>query len=126
MNRGTPYLQGQPVRPQPQYSVDAGSDVWLELIFLDRTQTPVTPSTITYRIDDISDNLCVLNTTSVTPNGSTMEINIPAFLNQISTSFPTRSSQLNQVTVVSTYSDGSQRTKIFTYEVIAICTVGGA
>lgn len=124
MNRGYPYLQGNPVQPYSSFPVLAGSDCWLELQFLDRTQSPATPTSISYRIDDITDNQVVLSDTSVTPTGSTMELNIPASLNVILQQY--RASQLNQVTVTAVYSDGSQRKKLFLYEVIAICTVGGA
>jgi hypothetical protein len=124
MQRGFPYLQGNPVLPYKATTVDAGSDCWLELQFLDRTRAPAVPTTITYRIDNVTDNQVVLATTSVAPSGTTMELNIPASLNVMQRQG--QSSQINQVTVVSTYSDGSTRTKPFFYELIAICTVGGA
>lgn len=124
MNRGYPYLQGQPNRPYRQFSTDAGSDVWLELQFLDRSNTPATPTAVSYRIDNLTDAQCVLNDTSATPTGTTMEINIPASVNVMQRCY--QSSQLNQVTVTSTFSDGSIRKRVFIYELIAINTVGGA
>lgn len=125
MQRGYRGIAGQPVRPYPQYSVNYNSDVWLTLTFLDRTSAPVTPTSISYRIDNLSTDGVVLTDTSVTPTGSTMTINIPAALNIFSTDIG-QSSQINQVTVTAVYSGGAQKKEVFIYEVIAIQTVGGA
>lgn len=124
MNRGSPYSQGLPVKPFTSLSVDAGSDCWLPLQFLDRSNSPATPVTISYRVDNITDNINILGDTSVAPNGSTIELNFPGSLNVMSQQY--RSSQINQVLVTSTYADGSVRKKPFFYEIINLCTVGGA
>jgi hypothetical protein len=125
MQRGYSGIAGRPVKPYPQYSVNYSSDVWLTLTFLDRTNTAVTPSAISYRIDNLTSFTVVLTDTSVTPTGTTQTLNIPGALNIFSTDIG-QSSQLFQITVTVTYPGGSVAKEVFPYEVISIQTVGGA
>lgn len=118
---------GQPTRPYRDNLVNAGSDCWLELTFLDRFGNAATPTGVTIRIDNLTDVLTILQTSPVTPPtapANTLEINIPASTNQMSYNW--RGTQLNQVTIAATYSDGSQIQQVFVYELCAIATVGGA
>jgi len=129
MQRGYRGVSGSPVQPYINYTLNSGSDCWLNLQFLDRNNNPATPTAVSYRIDCLTTDYIVLGPTSVTPTGSTMSINIPAALNIIgggpNSNDIGQTSQLNQVTVTAIYSDGSQRQDVFIYEVIAIQTVGG-
>lgn len=118
MQRGFPGFAGNPVLPYPSFQVNAGQDCWIECTFLNRYRVLEQPITLTYRIDDLTDNQVVLGVTIVAPTGTSQEIGIPASLNVMAQQY--RSSQLNQVTVVSTYSDGSTDTQIGVYELIAI------
>jgi hypothetical protein len=52
-NRG---LQGSPNLPYLQDTVLAGSDTYMQFVFLDRTQTPVTPLTIRCELDDLTNS----------------------------------------------------------------------
>lgn len=116
-------LAGQPTRPYRDYQVNAGSDCWLELTFVDRTGALHVPTTLSYRIDNLTDNAVILGNTAVTVGlASSMEINIPASINVMTYNW--RGSQLNQVKVTATYADGSTETRVFVYELIGIATVG--
>jgi hypothetical protein len=118
-NRGA---RGQPTRPYSDFVVDANSTCWLELLFVDRYGNPATPTALTYRIDNLTDNVLIQPTTSVGPPISNQyELVIAASLNQMT--YPWRGSQLQQVLVTATYSDGSTDVRPFPYEVTANPTV---
>lgn len=125
MQRGQRGLAGQPNKPYAQFDTYAGSDVWLELEFLDRTNTPASPASASYRIDNISNYFQVLGDTPIpyTPGDTSYELNIPASLNVLSGNW--NSSQLFQVLVTAIFADGSQVKKPFIYELVAINTTGG-
>jgi hypothetical protein len=53
-NRG---LQGSPNLPYLQDTVLAGSDTYLAFVFLDRSNTPVVPSSIKVELDDLTNNI---------------------------------------------------------------------
>lgn len=123
MERGNPAIRGLPTRPLNQTPVYAGSDCWIEGQVIDRNGNAVTPSAITYRIDDITNGVVIVNTTSLaTPSSSSFEIDITGAVNQMSNNF--KSSQTNQVTVTVTYSDGSIQVQLCAYELIAIAQPG--
>jgi hypothetical protein len=124
MQRGNPYGQGNPVLPYKVTLVNEGADCWGAFRFLDRSRAPAVPLTIVYRIDNVTDNVQIVGNTSVTPSGTTIEINVPGALNVMSRSG--QSSQINQMLVTSTYADNSRAVKPFFYEIIGISTVGGA
>lgn len=123
MERGFPGFAGRPVRPYPQYSINENSDVDLSLQYLDHYGVPVTAVTITYQIDNLTDNMSVLGPQSVTPTGSTSLINIPGSINIVQRPF--RSSQLNQVKITVTFPEGGTATQVAIYEIIALQTPQG-
>lgn len=53
-NRG---LQGSPNLPYVQDTSYAGEDAYLQYTFLDRTNTPVQPLTITIELDDLTNSI---------------------------------------------------------------------
>lgn len=53
-NRG---LQGSPNLPYLQDTTYAGEDTYLNYTFLDRTNTPVTPVTISIELDDLTNSI---------------------------------------------------------------------
>lgn len=112
--------RGYPVRPFISATVNAGCDCWVEMQFVDRTSSPQTPSTLTYRLDNLSACTSVIGVTSLSPSGSSYELDIPASANQMAD--PWRPSQIMQVTVVATFSDGSTDTQIVCYELCALQT----
>ena len=123
--RGYRGVAGQPVQPYVLYTTNVGSDVWLNLTFVDRFGNPAIPVALTYRIDNLTTDTVVLYTTAIPgPYASQMTINIPAVINQIDNVIG-QSSQTNQVSIVATFSDGSQKQDVFIYELIAVQVVGG-
>lgn len=122
--RGYPGVAGRPVRPYPSFVINAGSDCWLELTFLDTSDTPVVPSSFSYRIDNLTTNTLILQDTPVTVTTSPYTLNIPGALNIINTDIG-QASQLNQISTTTTYPDGSINRDVFIYEIIAIQTIGG-
>lgn len=74
-NRG---LSGQPVLPYADFQSYIGQDVFCNLAFLDHTKTPVTPVTLGYRIDDLTNSQNIVQPTSITTGlASTMVYQIP-------------------------------------------------
>lgn len=118
-------ISGQPTRPYRDNAVNQGSDCWLELTFVNRTGALQVPSTLSYRIDNLTNNVVVKSDTAVTVGlASTMEINIPGSVNVMSENWS--GSQLNQVKVTATFADGSTDVQVAIYYVIGIATVGGS
>lgn len=117
-------ISGQPTAPYRDNEVMQGSDCWLELTFVDRTGKLAVPASVTYRIDNLTNNSVVLSDTSLGSLASTMEVNIPGALNVMTYNW--WGSQLNQAKVTATFADGSTATQIFPYYVVSIATVGGA
>lgn len=125
MQRGYRGVAGTPVKPYVEFSAYVGSDVWLNLTFLDRRKQKAIPVSVNYRIDDLTTDNLILGNTAVTPiTSSQMSINIPASINYITNDLG-QSSQLNQVTVTAVFIDGSTTQQVFAYELIAIETIGG-
>jgi hypothetical protein len=124
MQRGYAGVAGRPVRPYPQFVLNAGSDCWLELTFIDTDNNPVIPSAFSYRVDNLTTDTLILAETPVSVVSTVIDINFPASLNIIDTDIG-QSSQLNQVKTTTTYPDGSINTEVFIYEITAIQVVGG-
>jgi hypothetical protein len=96
-NRG---LAGQPIRPYQDFRSYAGADVFVTFTFLDQTGTPVTPSSINYQLDDITNDVNMLPATIVTPTANPFILQIPgASLNM---TYPYQGSQLCQLAVQAT------------------------
>lgn len=123
--RGYRGVAGQPVRPYPLYTTYVNTDIWLNLTFLDRFNNLSTPTTVNYRVDSLTTNYVMLATTSVTPTGPTMVINIPASINYMYNNVG-QSSQTNQVTVTAGFADGSQVQQVFIYELVDIQIADGS
>lgn len=117
-------VAGQPTRPYRDFLVNAGSDCWLELTYVDRNGALQVPISVTMRIDNLTDNVQIQANTTLGSLANSMEINIPGATNVLSYNW--RGSQLNQIKVTATFADGSTETEVYVYEVIAIATVGGA
>ena len=125
MQRGYRGVAGAPVRPYAQFVVNAGNACWLDLVFLDRFNNLATPTTVSYRIDNLTTDDVVLQDTTASSPASSMTLTIPASLNTINSDIG-QTSQINQVLVTATFADGSQSKEVFIYELIALQTVGGA
>lgn len=121
MERGYPPQAGRPVRPANQTPVYAGATCWIEMTFVDRNGAAYTPSTLSYRIDDLTNSVPIVSPTSLSPSGSTYELAISGTVNAMSNTFKT--SQVNQVTVTATDSSGNTYVNLLPYELIAIAQV---
>lgn len=117
-------ISGQPTRPYRDSEVNQGSDCWLELTFVDRNGLLQVPTSVTMRIDDLTNNVVVMGNTALGSLASSMEVNVPGAVNTLSYNW--QGSQVNQVKLTAVYSDGSTETEVVIYEIIAIATVGGA
>ena len=69
---GNRYLQGQPILPYPNVKSFTNTDVFLDLVFVDHTQTQVTPTSITLEIDDITNSVTMFGPSPLVPTGSTV------------------------------------------------------
>lgn len=79
-NRG---LSGQPVLPYVDYRSYAGSDVFIDLTFLDHTGVLVTPNSLSYQVDDLTNAVNVIPATVVTVTGTTQTVQIAGSLLQL-------------------------------------------
>lgn len=104
--------------------VNANSDCWFIFSFVDRNGNAVTPTTLAYQIDNLTDNVSVLGAQSLSPGATSYELNIPASVNQMT--YAWSGSQVNQLSYVITYADGSTESGVQIYTVIALATVGGS
>lgn len=104
---GNRYLQGQPILPYTNVKTYQGADIFLDVEFVDHTNTPVVPTSIQLEIDDLTNAQAMLGPITLTPAGSTSGSAIyPAFAAswniQISASimqmtFPYEGSQICQL-----------------------------
>lgn len=76
-NRG---LQGLPTLSYVDAQEYAGADVFADLTFLDHSMTPFTPTSLTYQLDDITNNVNMIPSTVVTTglNASPYVLQLPA------------------------------------------------
>lgn len=72
-NRG---LSGQPTLPYVDYRSYAGADVFIDLTFLDYQGNLVIPTSLNYRIDDLTNAVPLVAQTTVTVTGSTQTVQI--------------------------------------------------
>lgn len=120
-------IAGQPTLPYTDNQVNEKADCWLEFTFVDRNGNLQVPSTLSYRIDNLTNNAVILASTAVTVGlASQMEVNIPGSLNTLTSTCYGTGSQVNQVSFTATFADGSTDTGVAIYEVIAIAVVGGS
>lgn len=88
------------------------------MTFVDRNGAAYTPSTLTYQVDDLTNNASIVGLTSLTPSGSTYELALSGTTN--SPTNTTLSSQVNQVTVTATDANGNTYVSVCAYELIQI------
>lgn len=111
-------LMGQPNLPYTDYRVYAGTDAFFELTFLDRNQNLVQPTAITWRMDDLTNALPMVGVTSVTPTGSTQELQIPAA--SLVMSKPSQGSQICQIWITAVLPDGTTANQVGILEIVAV------
>lgn len=106
--------QGQPVRPYAQHEYDEGQTVRIDITSLDWDDELEAPTTLTYRVDNLTDAVNVVPTTSIPTPGTTSVLTIAASVNAMYTNW--RDQQLMQVVFTATYADGSQVPQIGVYQ----------
>lgn len=130
-------LQGQPTLPYTDNIVWAGQDVFPTLTFVDRTQTPVVPTSLMLEIDDLTNAVAMFGPYTFPAGGgvipaapvgspafaNTMLIQIPASIMQMS--YPYQGSQICQLKWTATALDSVTGTS-FTFkkiDVISLCAI---
>lgn len=68
---GNRYLQGSPILPYANVKAYPGTDLFMDLQFVDHTNTPVVPTSISIEIDDITNSVVMTGPTTLSAGGST-------------------------------------------------------
>src|SRR5271166_3773440 len=68
---GNRYLQGSPILPYANVKAYPGTDLFMDLQFVDHTNTPVVPTSIAIEIDDITNSVVMTGPTTLSASGST-------------------------------------------------------
>ena len=102
--------------------VNEGTTAYLSATFSDKTGNADTPSTITYRIDDVRSGTEIRDATTITA-ASTVEISLSPTDNRILNA--TQSYETRRVTVVASYGASDQVTAEYTYRVTPLVGVSG-
>src|SRR5271156_1338466 len=67
---GNRYLQGSPILPYANVKAYPGNDIFMDLAFVDHTNTPVIPTSISIEIDDITNSVVMAGPTTLTATGA--------------------------------------------------------
>ena len=67
---GNRYLQGSPILPYANVKAYPGTDLFMDLQFVDHTNTPVVPTSIAIEIDDITNSVTMAGPTQLLPGGA--------------------------------------------------------
>lgn len=95
-------------------SVNEGNTAWLAVSFTDRTGVAAAPSSITYRIDDVTSGAQVRANTVVGSPAASIEIELTPADNAILSSRP---KERRRVTVQAVFSGDRVHNQQFVYEV---------
>lgn len=108
----------QPVRPFYETLVNAGSTCQVDYSSRDFDNVLEAPTAMQYRIDNLTDSVVIATWQSVPVPEDQGFVTIPASLNQMT--WPYRDKQLNQVTFLATYADGSEVQSMAYYQLCAV------
>jgi hypothetical protein len=130
-------LQGQPTLPYTDNIIWAGQDIFPTLTFVDRTQTPVVPTSLMIEIDDLTNAVSMfgpytcLSAGGVIPTqpigypafASTMLFQLPASLMQMT--YPFQGSQIVQIKWKATALDSvtGNSFQIVKVDIISLCEI---
>lgn len=120
-NRG---LSGQPSLPYVDYRSYAGADIFIDLTFLDYQGNLVIPTSLNYRIDDLTNATPVVQQTTVTVTGSTQTLQIPGSVLQMTHQW--QGSEIFQIYMTAVLPGGATTKSISVLELVAIQTPNGA
>ncbi len=116
-------LQGHPTKPFVDAQAYAGTDVFVDMTFLDRTRTPSVPTSVTYELDDLTNVVNMIPSTTITTGlASTYTLQLPAASMQMSNAWA--GSQLCQLWVTAVLADGSTVNDVAVVELVAIQVPG--
>jgi hypothetical protein len=78
---GNRYLQGSPILPYANVKAYPHTDIFMDLQFVDHTNTPVVPTSISIEIDDITNSVTMVGPMTLNPAGDTAGVPLvyPAF-----------------------------------------------
>jgi hypothetical protein len=113
-------LNGQPTLPYIDFRSYAGSDIYIDLTFLDYTGTPVTPVALTYQIDDLTNAVNVIPQTNVPVTGTSQTLNIPG--GQLLMTHYWQGSEVLQIWISAQLSTGSILQTVAILELVSIQT----
>lgn len=116
-NRG---LGGQPTLPYTDFRSYAGADVFIDLAFLDYTGAPVTPTSLVYQIDDLTNAVNIIPATNVVVTGTAQTIQIPGAKLQMTRFW--QGSEIFQILMTAVLPGGSTVKSISVLELISIQT----
>lgn len=101
-----------PVTISPVF--DAGTSIFFEAAFTDRTGVGVTPTAVWIQVNDLTNAQVLYPKTSITPpSGSTMEIPVPSAGSVMT---KPKQSQTNSLIVTATLPDGTSQVNDFSYQ----------
>jgi len=108
----------RPVEPYRNTDINEGTEIKLDLTHLDDNDVKFTPTAVSYRIDDLTNDREVLDWTSISTPTSTNTITITQTTNQLRSRAQPK--ELRQVTVNVTDSSGGVSQDTFYYTLIRI------
>lgn len=120
-NRG---LSGQPSLPYVDYRSYAGADVFLNVTCVDYQGNLVTPASLVFQVDDLTNAVNVVPPTVVTVIGPQMTLQISGA--QLQMTHQWQGSEVFQIYMTATLANGSTLKSISVLELIAIQTPNGA
>ncbi len=107
-----------PVLPSIKDEFNEGSSIDLELTHLNKDKVLLAPTTLDYRIDDLTNDVEVLDWTNVGAPGSTNTITITGVQNTLAGR--DQGVELRQVSTRTTDSSGNPSQELFHYKLIRI------
>ncbi len=141
---GNRYLQGSPILPYANVKAYPGTDLFMDLQFVDHTNAPVVPTSISIEIDDITNSVVMAGPSVLSADGANGSAGVPftypAFAASMALqvlgsawqmTFPYIGSQLCQVGMQFTAIDSvtgqpfTSNAVIAIIELVALATVSG-
>lgn len=74
---GNRYLAGSPILPYANVKAYPGTDIFMDLQFVDHTNTPVVPTSISIEIDDITNSVVMAGPATLVAAGATGTAGVP-------------------------------------------------
>lgn len=108
----------KPVNPYRNFEINEGTTAILTVTYLDEDKTNITPSSVSYRVDDLTNVRQVADWASVATPGTSNTITITGALNAVYSR--SQEKELRQITVNTTDSSGNVAQDIFIYTLVRI------